>query len=268
MPDVASVRSTGGAPRIVRAEPLMGTVIAVDVRDAGFLEQALDPVFAWFREVDATFSTFRSDSAISRLSRREIDVAECCQDVKEVLLLCESIRRHSRGCFSVWNGDICDPSALVKGWSVERASMMLSAAGARNYFINGGGDIVASGAPTPGRQWRVGIQHPEMQDRLAAVLAVSDVAIATTGTYERGAHIVDPRNGLPPSGLLSMTVIGPSLAYADAYSTAAFVMGASGTAWIAEIDGYEAIAITAEHRTVWTEGVDRLLVGDGVTVAP
>jgi thiamine biosynthesis lipoprotein len=144
---------------------------------------------------------------------------------------------------------------------------MLKSAGARNYFINAGGDIVASGRPAPDRNWRVGVRHPEQPDRLAAVLSITDLAVATSGTYERGEHIVDPRCGQPPAGLLSMTVIGPSLAYADAYSTAAFVMGADGARWVATIDGYEALAITDQRRTTWTAGVDGLLVRDGAASA-
>jgi FAD:protein FMN transferase len=252
---------------MVRAEPLMGTVIAIDVRDPGLPEHVVDSVFAWFREVDATFSTFRSDSEISRLGRGELSLSECTRDVREVLFLCDEVRRRSAGCFSIRQGGRIDPSALVKGWSVERASLMLKAAGARNFFINAGGDILACGRPAPDRGWRVGIRHPEQTDRLAAVLAVSDLAVATSGTYERGEHIVDPRIGRPPTGLLSMTVIGPSLAYADAYSTAAFVMGDRGASWVAGIDHYEALAITDQHRTVRTAGVEQLLVRDGATGA-
>ena len=116
------------------------------------------------------------------------------------------------------------------------------------------------GEPTPGQAWRVGVRHPELADRVAAVLAVRDLAVATSGAYERGEHIVDPLRGKPPSGLLSMTVVGPSLTYADAYATAAFVMGDPGAAWVAEIDGYEAMAITTLGRTVWTPGLEALIV--------
>ena len=71
-------------------------------------------------------------------------------------------------------------------------------------------------------------------------------------------HIVDPRSGVAATGLLSMTVVGPSLTFADAYSTAAFVMGERGASWVAGIDGYEALAITtrASHRVdAWSGGV-------------
>jgi thiamine biosynthesis lipoprotein len=106
----------------------------------------------------------------------------------------------------------------------------------------------------------VGVRHPEVADRVAAVLAAGDLAVATSGCYERGEHIVDPRTGRAPQGLLSVTVVGPSLTYADAFATAAFVMGEPGVTWVSGIDGYDALAITEDRRTVWTSGVDRLLV--------
>jgi thiamine biosynthesis lipoprotein len=63
-----------------------------------------------------------------------------------------------------------------------------------------------------------------------------------------------------------MTVVGPSLTYADAYSTAAFVMGERGAAWVACIDGFEALAITSQRRTVWTPGLEEMMVRDQTAV--
>lgn len=116
--------------------------------------------------------------------------------------------------------------------------------------------------PEAGRAWRVGIRHPEIADRVAGVVDVRDLAVATSGAYERGDHILDPRSGRPARDLLSLTVIGPSLTLADAYSTAAFAMGRGGASWIAGIPGYEAHAVTADRRAVWTEGCRRLRVQD------
>ena len=85
-----------------------------------------------------------------------------------------------------------------------------------------------AGWPRPGRPWRVGIRHPDQADRVAAVLEVSDRAVATSGDYERGAHVTDPRTGRAPTGLRSVTVVGPRLAFTDAYATAVFAMGLEG----------------------------------------
>ncbi|HUY97192.1 MAG TPA: FAD:protein FMN transferase [Verrucomicrobiae bacterium] len=238
----------------------MGTVITAELRAPGVPAPVLDAVFAWFREVDLVFSPFRPDSEISRLGRGEIGEAACRPEVREVLGLCAEVESRSHGCFDIRCGGTLDPSGLVKGWAVERAAAMLVAAGARDFLLDGGGDIVVRGRPAPDQLWRVGIRHPERPDQLAAVVATGDRAVATSGTYERGPHILDPRTGRPPVGLLSMTVVGPSLTYADAFATAAYVMGEPGTIWVGGIPGYDALAITADHRTVWTPGMDGLLV--------
>jgi thiamine biosynthesis lipoprotein len=251
------------AARRVRVEHVMGTAVSVDLRDPGVPERALDAFFAWLREVDARFSTYRADSEISRIGRGELAPGDAHRDVREVLELCEEVRRCSGGRFAVRRtGGVLDPSALVKGWSVERGARILEDAGARNLCINAGGDVLARGEPEAGRTWRVGIRHPEIADRVAAVLGVRDLSVATSGAYERGDHLLDPRSDRPARELLSMTVVGPSLTLADAYSTAAFVMGREGAEWIAGIPGFAAYAVTAGRRAVWTDGCDLLLVQD------
>src|SRR5919199_390560 len=123
--------------------------------------------------------------------------------------------------------------------------------------VDAGGVVGPRGRPDPARLWRVGVRHPEALDQLAAVLEVEDLAVATSGEYERGAHILDPHTGAPPSGLLSVTIVGPDLATADAYATAAFAMGADGPAWTATLDGYDAMSITRDRRVLTTPGFAR-----------
>jgi thiamine biosynthesis lipoprotein len=245
-----------------RVEQIMGTAIGIDVRDPGVPAAALEEAFAYLRDVDARFSTYRPDSEISRLSRAELDEADCSPDVQHVLGLCDEVARTSGGAFDARrprpDGSL-DPSGLVKGWSVEEAAWIIEAAGGVNYAINAGGDVLARGEAEPGRAWRIGIRHPDRADRIAAALDVRNRAVATSGSYERGEHIIDPRSGQPPQGLRSMTVVGPSLTFADAYATAAFVMGLDGLAWVARHPGYGAYAISADGRALWTEGLDRFL---------
>ncbi len=150
-----------------------------------------------------------------------------------------------------------DPSGLVKGWAVAEAAERLTAAGARNFCINAGGDLIARGRPTPDRLWRLGIRHPEDLEQHAAVVAVEDLAVATSGEYEQGGHIVDPHTGRRPTGVLSVTIIGPDLALADAYATAAFAMGADGPRWTATLTGYDAMSITDDHQILTTPGFAR-----------
>ena len=186
-------------------------VMGMPVRVSGDVDAAR--VFAWLRWVDATFSTYRPDSEISRLDRGErFDPHPL---VRSVLARCEALRAATGGLFDAQAGGRLDPSGYVKGWAVQRAA----AFGRGRFLIDAGGDVVLRG------EWRVGIRHPYEPGRLAAAIAVRDCAVATSGTYERGPHIIDPRTGRPATGLSSVTVIARDLGTADAYATAAFVAG-------------------------------------------
>jgi thiamine biosynthesis lipoprotein len=134
---------------------------------------------------------------------------------------------------------------------------MLSRAGASRFQINAGGDIVVAGHPDGERCWRIGIQHPLRARDVALVLALRDGAVATSGMYARGGHVVDPFGGRV-SDLLSVTVVGPDLARADAFATAAFAMGRDrGAAFCAWLEGYCAALICADGTVLSTPGLDR-----------
>jgi thiamine biosynthesis lipoprotein len=244
----------------LRVEHIMGMPIEIDVRDQDADPAIVDAAFKWLRFVDETFSTYKPDSEISRLQRGEVTVADCHPAVDDVLTRCARLREETNGYFSVRATGTLDPSGLVKGWAVAKAAELLNAAQACNFSINAGGDVVVRGEPAPGRDWRVGIRHPLEHDEVAAVLAARDLAVATSGEYERGAHVIDPHTGLRPSGLLSATIVGPDLAVADAYATATFAMGESGPAWSATRPGYETLCITACHEVLTSPGLDRYRV--------
>lgn len=234
-----------------RVEHIMGTAISVDVAGS----DDLDPTFAWFRAVDATFSTYRPDSEISRLDRGELSVRDCSSVVRRVLDDCTHLWHETGGFFDAYATGKLDPSAYVKGWSVQVASDRLAAAGAADHCINAGGDVCVRGNPQPGSRWRVGIQHPWERAKVAWVLEVTDAAIATSGTYERGEHVVDPFSGKGMSELVSVTVVGADLATADAYSTAAMAMGRRALGWLTTLDGYESAVITADGRAYASPGL-------------
>jgi FAD:protein FMN transferase len=230
-----------------RVEQVMGMPVLVDVRDAGVGAEAVDRVFAWLRFVDAMFSTYREDSEVRRLDRGQLALADAHPLVREVIARCEDLRAATGGYFDARARGPLDPSGLVKGWSVDRAGELLAAAGARRFIVSAGGDVLVRGGP-----WRVGVRHPRRRDRVAAILSLTDAAVATSGAYERGEHIVDPLTGRPPSGALSVTVLGRDLATADAYATAAFAMGERGPAWTAGLRGCGAMTILAGDRVLST----------------
>jgi thiamine biosynthesis lipoprotein len=241
----------------------MGTAISLDLRDQTVSSAAVDAAFDHLRDIDMRFSTWKTESEISRLGRGELSAEECSPDVRVVLERCERLRAVTRGFFDIRghrpDGRL-DPSGFVKGWAAELAAGILDAAGARNFCLNAGGDVIARGESEPGRLWRIGVRHPELPDRLATVIEARNMAVATSGGYERGDHIIDPHTGRPASGLLSVTVVGPDLSEADAYATAAFAMGPEGLTWIDSLPGYAGCMITAERRLVWTPGFARFKV--------
>ena len=240
-----------------RVEHVMGMPIIVDVRDPDVDDAVLDRAFDWLRFVDATFSTYKDESEISRINRGELELADAHETVREVLGRCEELRQETGGYFDArapLPGHI-DPSGLVKGWAVDRAGAILAEGGARNYAVNAGGDMVLRGGALPDDSWRVGIQHPLIRDRIAKVVVANDLAVATSGAYERGDHVVDPHSASPPAGVLSVTITGPELATADAYATAAFAMGEAGPSWTALLPGgYAAMTILADERVLLTPG--------------
>lgn len=250
--------------RIGHVEHVMGTVVSFDVRlddlDDTEARDAIARSVAWLHRVDAMFSTFRDDSEISRLRRGDVTLAECHADVAAVLDLCAQVTAESNGYFSARYGGQLDPTGLVKGWSVQRASEILTAAGFAAHSVNGGGDVQAVGEPEPGRPWNVGVAHPLHRGHFAAVVPVRDGAVATSGTAERGAHVLNPFTGQPAVQLASVTVIGPDLTRADAYATAALAMGQHAREWLAGLAGYEGFAVAADGSGWSTAGFPALTV--------
>ena len=161
----------------------MSTELVMGMPVTVVCDRGAERVFAWLRWVDATFSTYREDSEIRRIDRGELHVADAHPDVQEVLARCERLRVQTGGYFDARAGGSLDPSGLVKGWAVDRAAALLRG----RFMIDAGGDVLLRGGP-----WRVGVRHPLRGDALCAALELSDAAVATSGAYERGDHVLDP----------------------------------------------------------------------------
>jgi FAD:protein FMN transferase len=241
-----------------RVEQIMGTAISLDLGgDLPYPKLSLlaDEVFGWLRLVDERFSTYRPDSEVCRLDRGELRVEDGSADLRAVLDRCATLWRDTDGYFDVYATGRLDPSGYVKGWAVQVASDRLLGAGSVNHCLNAGGDVRVRGGPGPGQPWRVGIRHPWDPSAVCWVLAGTDLAIATSGTYERGPHVVDPHRGVPATALRSVTVVGPDLGAADAYATAALAMGAVGLDWLARLDGHASAVVTADGGAFRSDGL-------------
>lgn len=244
---------------VSHAEAVMGTVVSITVAPGDPSSQqpgrAIESACAALHRADRTFSTWDPQSPVSRLRRGAATLRELPAEVAQVLGLCEEARRASGGWFDPWSlpGGV-DPTGLVKGWAVDQALAILREAGMAAAMVNGGGDIAVFGAPEPGQKWRIGIRHPWRGDALAAVVDVT-AAIATSGSYERGQHLVNPFTGRPSSQAASATVTGPSLAFADALATALAVGGDAVLAMLAGLDGYDGYLIRPDGSEADTGGI-------------
>ncbi len=245
-------------PRTVHVEHCMGTVFSFDVRDAGDWSRAITEAVAWLHQVDETFSTYRADSVVSRLGRGELMREDTPAEVQAVLALCDGVTEASGGYFSTRPAGpdgAFDPSGLVKGWAIERASELLREHGSHHHSVNGGGDIQLAGERAPGQPWRVGISHPARPGMLLTVVSARDGAVATSGTAERGFHVTNPLTGGAATELVSVTVVGRHLTAVDAYATAALAMGRRSQGWLEHLDGSEAVALDASGASWQTSGM-------------
>jgi thiamine biosynthesis lipoprotein len=239
-------------------EDVMGTVVTIDVyaTDATAGADALRQLAtarALLQRADAVFSTWKPDSPVSRMRRGEITCAQAPAEVSEVLEQCAVARRLSGGWFDPWAmpGGI-DPTGYVKGWAAQRALGAFRASGVRGAIVNAAGDIASFGDLGHGQPFRIGIADPVSPGRLAEVVYLTG-AIATSGTYERGNHLIDPHSGRPAARVASASVTGPDLGLADALATAIAVAGEAGLDLIEALAGYEALIITTDGSRRWTQ---------------
>ena len=256
----ANPQPVAGPPvrSIHHLEDVMGTVVTIDVYTTGAtagaeVSRQLVTAQALLQRADAVFSTWQPDTPISRLRRGEITCAQAPAEVSEVLEQCAVARELTGGWFDPWAmpGGI-DPTGYVKGWAAQRALSAFRASGICGAIVNAAGDIASFGSLEPGRPFRIGIADPFSPGRLAEVVYLTG-AIATSGTYERGDHLIDPHSGRAAARAASASVTGPDLGLADAFATALAVAGEAGLELIEALDGYEALIIAVDGSRRWTQ---------------
>jgi FAD:protein FMN transferase len=237
-------------------ERVMGTVVSFDVRPQGLpyaeTQAAIAAACAVLHRADVVFSLYQHGSALSRLRRGELELERCPPEIPEVLALCELARDASDGWFDPWalEGGI-DPTGLVKGWAARKAAEALRRAGVGAVLVNAAGDIAVAGRPAS-EPWLVGIRSPAAPGELLSAVEATG-AVATSGNYERGDQVRDPRSGIAATGAISATVCGPDLAFADAFATGLVAAGQAGVAAVCR-SGYEALIVTSGGSQLQTDG--------------
>lgn len=151
---------------------------------------------------------------------------------------------------------------IGKGYAADRARALLMSEGAPGGIINASGDMCVWGSPPEGNGWRIGISAPDAPDKPFSHLNLTDQAVATSGNYEKFvvidgkhySHTIDPRTGLPVSGIKSVTVVAPTAELADAMTTPLWVMGVEqGMALMNKLKGMACVMIDEQNR-IYTSG--------------
>lgn len=236
---------------------LMGMPISVEIADAAATAAVFKNVYDYFGYVDATYSTYKDDSEISRLNHG-LPRDQWSQEMKLILDLCEQTQRQTNGYFNIEHNGQLDPSGLVKGWAIKNAADLVAAQGFHNFYIDAGGDVQVSGRGPNGQPWRVGIRNPFNREEIIKTVVVSNQGVATSGSYIRGQHIYNPyAPDKSIDDIVSITVIGPDIYNADRFATAAYAMGKNGAEFIENLEGYEAYMVDSDKIATLTSGFDR-----------
>ncbi len=237
---------------------IMGMPVTVVI--VGGSAYSLKTIFDYFRDIDERFSTYKTDSEISKINNGELDPTNASKDMQTVFVLSEKTRQESAGFFNITKKDgSIDPSGLVKGWAIHNAAKMVESMGFEQYFLDVAGDIQSKGLDEEGREWSVGIRNPFKRDEIVKVLYPKGKGVATSGTYVRGQHIYNPHN--PEQTLVdvvSLTVVGPNVYEADRFATAAFAMGKDGIQFIEQLPGFEGYSIDSRGIATMTSNFTTL----------
>lgn len=149
---------------------------------------------------------------------------------------------------------------IGKGYAAERARQVMKEAGADSGVVNASGDLTAWGLQPNGKPWTIGIVNPDAKNEVFSYMSVTDMAVATSGNYEKYvmidgkkySHTINPRTGLPITGIKSVTIITTNAEIADAMATPVMIMGIeTGLDMINQIKDIEAVIID-DHNRLYT----------------
>jgi len=236
---------------------IMGMPVTIEIVDQNVKKEIFNEVFGLLISIDERFSTYKKVSEITLFNEGKISDKYLSKDMKEVLSLSEKTKNETNGFFDIaYNGKI-DPSGLVKGWAIYKAAELLHKNGFKNFYVEIAGDIEISGLNKDGKKWAIGIRNPFNKKENIKVVYLSNKGIATSGTYERGNHIYNPKDKKIANEIISLTVIGPNIYEADRFATAAFAMGIDGVNFIENLPGFEGYMIDHNGIATFTSNFEK-----------
>lgn len=238
---------------------IMGMPVTIEIVDHA-RKSDLKEIFDFFRSVDKRFSTYKKNSEISKINRKEINIDQISAQMKKIFKLAQKTKQETKGFFDISRQGKIDPSGVVKGWAILEAAKILRRKGYQDFYVNVGSDIQFSGKNDQGEGWTVGIQNPFNQNQIVKVLKINNFGVATSGNYIRGHHIYDPKSDQRlADDVVSITVIGPDILEADRFATAAFAMGKEGIDFIEKLTGFEGYLIDKNGMATYTSGFNEFV---------
>lgn len=235
---------------------IMGTGVSIDIPDCRN-QKVFSELFSMLEEMDQRFSTYKPTSEVSRFQRGEIKQEDLSTDFKFVIKQCTKWAGKTDGFFNAEFSGEFDPSGYVKGWAIQKAGDLINKSGFNTYCVAIGGDILASSDDD--KTWNVGLQNPEGKGSIIGKLSAKNLAVATSGNYERGSHIINPKSGKPATKLKVVTVVGPDIVTADVLATTAFAMGSTGKDFLKKWTDYSSLIIDNDNSPVFTGEMKQLL---------
>ncbi|MBV8251526.1 MAG: FAD:protein FMN transferase [Chitinophaga sp.] len=154
---------------------------------------------------------------------------------------------------------------IGKGYAADRAKSILQNRGVKSGIVNAAGDLITWGTQPNGKPWTIGIADPDHASTPFSTLNISNMAIATSGNYEKYAiidgkkysHTIDPLTGLPITGLKSVSIICPSAELADAMATPVMIMGKKvGLDLINQMQQIACVIIDEHHQVFCSNNIN------------
>lgn len=153
---------------------------------------------------------------------------------------------------------------IGKGYAAEMAKRLMIQRGVENGIVNASGDLTTWGTQPNGEPWTIGIAHPDAKEQPFSYFNISNISVATSGNYEKYvmiggkkySHTIDPKTGLPVSGIKSVTIICPNAEIADAMATPVTVMGVRvGLDLINQMQGMACVIIDDTNRVFTSKNI-------------
>jgi len=154
---------------------------------------------------------------------------------------------------------------IGKGYAAERAKIILQQKGIKSGIVNAAGDLTAWGYQPNGKEWTIGIADPNSRHHPFSYLNITNMAIATSGNYEKFiiingkkySHTIDPKTGLPVSGIKSVTIISPNAEIADAMATPVMIMGIKvGLNMVNQVKGLACIIVDDNDKIYSSKNIN------------